>query len=83
MEPRPVEHCGSGITSSEDEEPQDVWHCQLGHLNTRSMALMKNGIGSGVSFNNNNIKTCTLIEDRSRKTIIYFLKSKDVVFENF
>lgn len=110
---------------------QDLWHKRLGHLNHRSMYLMKNGMVTGMHFENTNYQNCiaciegkqcklpfpkksmsrskvmlglvhtdvcgplqapsisgyryfvTFIDDFSRKTWIYFLKSKNEVFNKF
>lgn len=114
-----------------DKVTQEVWHKRLGHLNSRSMNLMKNGMVSGMHFDENNYKNCvaciegkqsrlpfpkksgsrskvilglvhtdvcgplqtpslggaryfvTFIDDFSRKTWVYFLKTKDEVFNIF
>lgn len=134
MDSQQVKNCGSGESLEQigsSTVTQEVWHRRLGHLNTRSMALMQKGMVFGISYTNDNFKTCisciegkqtklpfpkksfnrseevlglihtdlcgpmpvksfgdaryflTFIDDCSRKTFVYFLKSKDEVFENF
>lgn len=116
---------------SSTELTQMVWHRRLGHLNHRSMNLMKNGIVSGMKFQNTTFDPCTVclqgkqtklpfpkksmtrsneilglvhtdvcgpiqeasingslyfitfIDDYSRKTFIYFMKTKSEAFHKF
>lgn len=37
---------------------QEVWHKRLGHLNLRSMNLMKNGLVTGMDFDNTTFSPC-------------------------
>lgn len=109
---------------------QDVWHRRLGHLNSRSMALLKQGMVTGINYSDNYIPCIACVEgkqnklpfpkkshtratqvlelvhtdlcgpmpttsfsgakyfllfidDFTRKTFVYFLKSKNEVFEHF
>lgn len=40
------------------EESQEVWHRRLGHLNSRSMALMNRGMVAGIKYNSNVFNPC-------------------------
>lgn len=119
------------IGRAADKVTQEVWHKRLGHLNSRSMNLMKNGMVTGMHFDDINYNKCvaciegkqsrlpfpkksksrskvllglvhtdvcgplqtaslsgaryfvTFIDDFSRKTWVYFLKTKDEVFNIF
>lgn len=110
---------------------QEIWHRRLGHLNARSMYLMKKGLVTGMAYDDSKYQSCvpcvegkqcrlpfpktsqsrsdellglvhsdlcgpmpeqsfggakyflTFIDDFSRKTFVYFLKSKVEVFEQF
>lgn len=118
------------VLASQSSESQVMWHRRLGHLNRRSMDLLK-GMAVGIDYDNSNFKSCvpciqgkqarlpfpkksfnrakdilglvhtdlcgpmskpslsgcryflTFIDDYSRKTYIYFLRSKDQVFDKF
>lgn len=113
------------------KETQELWHRRLAHLNSRSMYLLKNGMATGIDFDENNFQSCvacvqgkqtripfpkksasrsksildlihtdlcgafstpslggakyflTFTDDYTRRTFVYFLKSKNEVFENF
>lgn len=138
-ESSPTEECSTADqlcrytagVSADKMESQEVWHKRLGHLNSRSMSLMKNGMVTGMNYSNTNYKNCvacveekqnklpfaknsmsrskellglvhtdlcgpmeepsfsgtryfvTFIDDFSRKTYIYFLRTKDEVFDKF
>lgn len=119
------------VSEHSNMETQEVWHRRLGHLNSRSMNIMKNGMVFGINYDNSKFKSCiacikgklaklpfskqsssrckeilglihtdlcgpmpnkslsgaryflTFIDDFSRKTFVYFLKSKEEVFDKF
>lgn len=86
MEPRLVEHCGSSKSSEKTgcgTALQEVWHRRLGHLNAGSMALMKNGMVSGIFFNNDNFKICISYIDGKQTKLPFpqksFNRSKEVL----
>lgn len=53
--------CESAIDVSATAAPavtQQVWHKRLGHLNARSMNLMKNGMVTGMNYSNTVFSNC-------------------------
>lgn len=40
------------------EESQEMWHRRLGHLNSRSMALMNKGMVTGIKYNSDIFNPC-------------------------
>lgn len=123
--------CSEAASASGEAISQELWHRRLGHLNLRSMKLMKNGLVTGMHFKDTSYSPCvsciegkqtklpfpaksnsrsnellglihtdvcgpmqstsinglryfvTFIDDYTRKTFVYFLKTKDEVFEKF
>lgn len=43
---------------------QDVWHRRLGHLNSRSMALLKQGMVTGINYSDNYIPCIACVEGK-------------------
>ncbi|KAG6465891.1 hypothetical protein O3G_MSEX015473 [Manduca sexta] len=112
-------------------ESQEIWHRRLGHLNSKSMSLLRQGMVTGINYNLNIFNPCaecikgklsklpfpkksysratqvlglvhtdvcgpmpcvsfsgakyflTFIDDFTRKTFVYFMRTKDEVFEHF
>lgn len=110
---------------------QELWHRRLGHLNKRSMTLLKQGMATGINYSDSTYNPCvaciegkqsrlsfprksytrateklglihsdicgpmpetsfsgakyllTFIDDYSRMTFGYFIKTKDEVFDKF
>lgn len=56
------------LVSMDNRVTQQIWHKRLGHLNMRSMNLMKNGLVSGMVFDNTNFNPCiACIEGKQTK----------------
>lgn len=47
-----------GVYLCETSTPQELWHRRLGHLNKRSMQLLKKGMASGINYTDTNYTPC-------------------------
>lgn len=59
-EGRPVEHVmqAQSPAAPRGQSTQQVWHRRLAHLNSRSMELLRKGMSTGISYDNNDFKSC-------------------------
>lgn len=46
------------VNSSSSVEPQFLWHKRLGHLNAKSMRVLKNKLATGICFPDSELKKC-------------------------
>lgn len=55
-----MEQQSLSLAAVADCTSQEVWHRRLGHLNSRSMHLLKSGMATGINYNVSDYKQCVL-----------------------